>query len=591
MENISTENSSIAGLSANRPRRLVRPTAANSSSDIQQPGTVQLIDDKENPKASLEFISGESPKSVRLGSAKSTTGKPEPKPHYTSIPRRSRLNKDSTSWKHEAELVYPVAEDWSDDAIFEYLVANVFTLPARPPSATNLFEVPCKHGTVKLPYRYRVPLLWTAKYLWVSVKLVMTATERQAEWEAYRLSILHVARLCATLLEKAHESALDEGMDKKWTCHTFDRVLVRFRRGYLMNDASTVELFWSLYGEEEYEANILKCHWGHWALKGQSGFHLTSLEISKGVSKDELLQGLRRKAGQWTWEVNTDAPVPAPFALQPLTSAPAIGETYPDFTFGFLGSLTPPPSESERVKQERPPSPKLLQTSVVRKESPKPEPKLLWSSDPVPSRLPPIPVEPSVPSSDVQPETGPLRPTVVVQPYHARCHPSQTRSLPLKMSDSNQNPPSKTPLRPDIPADIRPATSAAAVHDPSLSRCQAKIDLLREGIRFLREEHIRTEEEYLVLRRDHTVSQLELRTLKRKLEQPALEASRKRVALECGKQFSSTHPLLHLLDTDVPSDEEEQATEVSDVKPEPEIVFLGWSGPKSQRKLQKLYGA
>ncbi|KAJ7572945.1 hypothetical protein C8J56DRAFT_533259 [Mycena floridula] len=589
--------------SSNRPRRGVRPTTQYPRSVVPQPEKQHGTHEQTNGRDSEAHSTKESPRNVAASSA--TAAEKFDSPNPLPLPRRSRIQKDSSCWNHPDEMVYPVASDWPDAKIFEFLVANVLGIPARSTYATNLFEVPCKHGTVQLPYRYRVPLLWTAKYLWVSVKLVMTAVERQAEWDAYRLSILYIAKICATLLESAHEAALATGIDKKWTCPTFDRMLVRFRRGYLMNDPSTVEKFWNTYGEEEYESDVLKCHWGNWALKGQSGFHLTAQESAKGVTKEEFLQGLMRKDGEWTWDTAREPP--ATFALQPIVSTAPAKELFPDFTMGSLGSLTPPPSDrqpSPAVKEEpapavlsaKPPrpSPQLPKRSIpptyVAKAEPPKESQLLWASAPVPAN----PAAPK-PSNIVPPTPIPLPAVAPSRPEVS----APTRQLQTASSTSNLRPVTSRPIE-----DLASSSPSPMPLNPSLARLQAQIDDLRSGIRILKEEQEQTEEENRALRSEHSASQYELRTLKRKLSGSfsAISANKR---LQSGSQPSSSlssissasqytgpsvHPLIHLIDADVLSDTEDETPEVEVVmvKPDPD-VFSGWAGPlKSQRKLQKL---
>ncbi|KAJ7590334.1 hypothetical protein C8J56DRAFT_937343 [Mycena floridula] len=517
------------------------------------------------------------------------TAKPEPKSR-SPVPAPENENH---GWKHPAELVYPIAPDWPDDKLFDFIIDNAFTISPRPPSAAQLFTITCSLGTIQLPSRYRIPLIWVAKYLWVSVKLVMTADESAGEWETYRLSILFVAQLCARLLQSAHEAALNQGMDKKWRCPTFDRVLTRFHRGFLMNDPATVEEFWKTFGEREYKVDILKSHWKNWVLKGESGFHVTEAELAKGITKKQFIQGLRLKKGKWVWDTNREAP--AIFALQDLGSMspspppqpqpaprgrpPTVAvkkEAIPSFAMGSLGSLTPPPPPRVRVKKEPiqmtvvPLPPQPVRKRVVKPAKPKepvlvaaPCPDPLWSSAPVPAKpKPKAPIEafPRAPPISVPvPAPGPI-----------------THAIP------------PTPL--SMP--------------PALSQFQTQIDALRDGIRLLREEQARTEEEHRLLRSEHSASQYELHSLKRKFSETYLPNKRVALASPSNSNCISMHPLLHLLNADVWSDPEDDdddeivCLDGPPVKADPDApgASVSWSasasGPlKSQRKFQKYHAA
>lgn len=172
----------------------------------------------------------------------------------------SSMDNSGLSWRHPAELPYPIESEWSDENIMKFLTDNVLSIPVKSPPGPHFFAVTSAHGITHLPSRYRIPLLWTSKYQWESLKLVLNAADRVGEWSQYKLSILHVSRLCAALLEKAREAMSLEkgkGMDKKWRCPTFDRALLRYRNGCLLNDPESVEQYWNELGEEYYRADAL----------------------------------------------------------------------------------------------------------------------------------------------------------------------------------------------------------------------------------------------------------------------------------------------------------------------------------------------
>ncbi|KAJ3809464.1 hypothetical protein F5876DRAFT_77728 [Lentinula aff. lateritia] len=228
---------------------------------------------------------------------------PEPLPSY--------------GWKHPAELQYFTPEDWLPTKLIFYLIANAFSVPPRTAvRGTPFFLLTRMNGeTVTLPVGYRIPLLFLARFQWLSLKLVLTASSRETEWNEYKFSILHVSRLCTALLDAAQEyvrvsseEGISKGMDRKWRCATFDRALARYRLKWFISGPEQVEEFNQTVGEDEYSKDAVKFDWRRWAIKGHRGFTLTDDEITIGITAEQFLVGLKQKNVDWYWDTE-DHPI------------------------------------------------------------------------------------------------------------------------------------------------------------------------------------------------------------------------------------------------------------------------------------------
>lgn len=109
-----------------------------------------------------------------------------------------------------------------------------------------------------------MPLMFVAKFQWDSLKLVLTSSDPQKEWDEYKLDIVHLSRLCHHLFaqaEDAKKSALAKGakgIDRLWRSATFDRVLTRFYHRWFISRDRFLRLFWEEFDGDEYENDILK---------------------------------------------------------------------------------------------------------------------------------------------------------------------------------------------------------------------------------------------------------------------------------------------------------------------------------------------
>jgi len=100
--------------------------------------------------------------------------------------------------------------------------------------------------------------MFAAQLQWSSLKLILTSPEREREWNEYKFDILHLARLCNELLERARKEKLEEGHSTIWRCPMFDRVLTRFSEDRLTNREEDLKEFFIEYGEIKYDKNVFE---------------------------------------------------------------------------------------------------------------------------------------------------------------------------------------------------------------------------------------------------------------------------------------------------------------------------------------------
>ncbi|KAF8996377.1 hypothetical protein BDZ89DRAFT_1084213 [Hymenopellis radicata] len=207
-----------------------------------------------------------------------------------------------TSWSHPAELAYPDAAAWTTDSIMEYIITYSFSVPGRNVTGKRTYfsTILSADGTTTvIPSVYRIPLMFVANFLWRSVCLVLQA----GEWEDFKLGILHVGRVANAFLLEAREEAGQKGIGKMWRSEMFNRVLVRYRMGWLISDPKQLKEFWELYGENEYRKDTIKTlEWTRIALKGHKGFSITEEQIEDGITIPQFMDGLKENEGKWLWD-------------------------------------------------------------------------------------------------------------------------------------------------------------------------------------------------------------------------------------------------------------------------------------------------
>ncbi|KAF7312953.1 hypothetical protein MKEN_00979900 [Mycena kentingensis (nom. inval.)] len=253
----------------------------------------------------------------------------------------------AAAWKHYDELPY-IASGWSDGQIIRYVARTVFTVPPHPPSAESFIRIVKRsqlHGEdVLLPKNYHLPLLWMARFLWDSVHRILTAHEsvRPTQWATYRYNILHMARLCETLLDEAREMETAGAMARSWRCAPFDRALTRIWHGWLDMVDEKVEAFWMEYGEAEYDGKdiLARPNWKRNVLKGWHGFNITESDIATGRTANDFLGGLFidvERDDNFYWDDSLFSGVGIPLEV-------GLYETFPTLPARYPPRSTPPAS-------------------------------------------------------------------------------------------------------------------------------------------------------------------------------------------------------------------------------------------------------
>ena len=202
------------------------------------------------PIVLIKSIKGDA-KYVKTSQSDPNTSAPDP-------PTKLFVNSQLRPWNHAAELDYSQPKDWDEQRIISYIFQNGFSIPARDPSCPWVTITGRDGVTTMLPRGYRTPLLFTAKFQWESLRLIMASTSKTAEWEEYKYDILHVSRLCTRFLADARRAVGLTGMEKGWRSIMFDRALTRYYRCWLVNRPAFLRDFWYEFGEEQYERDVLK---------------------------------------------------------------------------------------------------------------------------------------------------------------------------------------------------------------------------------------------------------------------------------------------------------------------------------------------
>jgi hypothetical protein len=158
------------------------------------------------------------------------------------------------------------------------------SIPPRDPLTTSFPWVKIaprdpNDEPITIPRGYRIPLMFAAKFMWESLKLVLESPTRTEDLEECKFDILHMARLCSRFLAEAKRAGLMDaeqenkkkrrrrkgGMSRTWRCATFDRTLIRYYRRWLVSREEFVRDFWIEFDEEEFEVDVLErgtflCH-------------------------------------------------------------------------------------------------------------------------------------------------------------------------------------------------------------------------------------------------------------------------------------------------------------------------------------------
>ncbi|KAK7052744.1 hypothetical protein R3P38DRAFT_3255831 [Favolaschia claudopus] len=340
-------------------------------------------------------------------------------PPSPTITIPARKPSQTQTWRHPDELRYirngNGGDTWDDMTIVRFLRDTAVSVPPRPSSTQDPFViVRCANPNsnaaskgndaeeVRLPRGYRLPLLWLQKFLWLSVPIIFLEHNHNnaKSWHEDKFDLLHVARLCATLLASAREAAGVEnggsGMDRGWRCASFDRALRRYWRKWLNGRDEFVRDFWREFEEEEFEGDVLKLNWSAWVLRGHQQYKLTKEEADNGISAAEFTGGLviDEENGTFAWvdpssavpvqvtpQVSVPLPPPAAVVSAPVIPIPAepVSTRRPPITAATAPPAplpAPPPAQIQSKAEETCATPREPPPVTVRpKEKAKSKPR------------------------------------------------------------------------------------------------------------------------------------------------------------------------------------------------------------------------
>ncbi|KAJ7347170.1 hypothetical protein DFH08DRAFT_1080273 [Mycena albidolilacea] len=251
---------------------------------------------------------------------------------------------------------------WTDSNVFGFLLHTAISIPPRPAStrgASPFVFVLCRGGTeVALPRKYRLPLLWMQKFMWQSVPLVQPLVS----WNHGKWDVLHIARLCYTLICAACEAGEEGDMTDSLRYPTVDRALLRYWHRWLVSRDGFVE-------------DVLAFDWSAWVLKDHKGFFLTKEEARNGISAEEFV----RLTGLEHLPVPPQATISSSFSRSPTPENPP-GDSIP------LNTLVSGMSHSSGwhyvgVSNQAPPLPEAKSLSKSEKAALMPEFTLFRSSE------------------------------------------------------------------------------------------------------------------------------------------------------------------------------------------------------------------
>lgn len=477
------------------------------------------------------------------------------------------------------ELAQPVPSEWPDTKIFQYLLSNVFSLPGKQQHGTHYFTLHTPlYGDVMIPMKYRIPLLWTVKYQWHSLFLVLTAKKRKEEWEEYKLRILHVARIVNGFLEEAKKTVTGSKCDKTWRCPMFDRVLVRYWDHYLINDQENIDDYERKYGQVPYKDDVLRQGWKRWAATGSSGFRLTEGEMQNGIKAEQFTLGLAETTKDvWEWETKQGCLFPSSSVVDredsPLSPTPPPSRPIEQ----PKRRVTKPEVVMVRVKKEK--EEKSLSRAKPARKATEPrakstskEAKSATKAEEIPASVPPKLGAKSKALAEAKakptPASAPQATTKSLAIVAPKAHAIETAAASVNsgyykpmtfLSTAQSTAQSISTAR--IPSATTPTAPTAGTMPmpmpatPLLTSIEAQLSTLQSSIEDIKLEQQKSRAEHVRLQEECVLAQMELRALKRSLDTAAVSSNtaeerdvkRRRVEEEAG--VSSYHPLSHLLDT------------------------------------------
>ncbi|EFI26963.1 hypothetical protein CC1G_15364 [Coprinopsis cinerea okayama7 len=316
--NASSSSSTSKRQAAKRPMERRRVGRRSSAEPLVRLGTPSR-DSPLNIQPQTSPVSTTDAQSISAVIPSANGGAAQGRQRATSVV----LPEPDKPWKHPSELLFICRDDWPQDMMISYLTQNVFSVPPRDTRPTRVFaSITSRDGTTTLlPKGYRIPLMFVAKFQWESLRLVLTSSDPEKEWDEFKFDIVHLSRLCSHLLKAARKAAMElpynspagtpmksvkgdrvGSVDRNWRFAMFDRALTRFYRKWMVGREWSLRRFWEDYGEEEYEADVLKHDWARWVLKGHKGFLLTKEEVDNGITAEQFMAGLGQVGGKWVWD-------------------------------------------------------------------------------------------------------------------------------------------------------------------------------------------------------------------------------------------------------------------------------------------------
>lgn len=181
----------------------------------------------------------------------------------TAPPKADPLPSNATPWRHPDELPFVRRDDWTQELMIDYLARKTFTVPLSVPRSKDpFFTITPRNGqAVMIPRRYRIPVLFLAKFQWESIRIVLTASDPVTDWNNCKYEIIHISRICQHFFDAARGAAEMKGsgaLSRTWRCPLIDRVLVRFWNHWFLSEESWLKAFYKEFGEEDYEQDILE---------------------------------------------------------------------------------------------------------------------------------------------------------------------------------------------------------------------------------------------------------------------------------------------------------------------------------------------
>lgn len=127
------------------------------------------------------------------------------------------------------------------------LEGKISPFPIFPYGQSSSSSAMFRDGPIKIPLKYRAGLLWLTLWMWESIRLVLTSSTREEDWQTFRLSILHLALQIQHFLSEAHKARDDIPAQADWRCPQFDVLLWRHLKGGHLSTKNGIVEHYNLY--------------------------------------------------------------------------------------------------------------------------------------------------------------------------------------------------------------------------------------------------------------------------------------------------------------------------------------------------------